>query len=212
MFLSLFFSMNLYELIKKNNFQGFSIALIRRFAFSLLQCLKLLQREKIIHCDLKPVSILYTCSFFTNITGTWYTWQIFLYFYYIKVGFKGSKLYRYVFVMISKFHGHFQTKTKISIQKKKKKNNQHKAVRGVTDTSTYCQWVRNCKPRKTKYHVSTLFLWNIGDNKVGLIFVGVFSGELFYFIILDKLFYHFDYRHDSSTNDLMCRFQLTEQE
>jgi len=52
----LFFSMNLYELIKKNNFQGFSIALIRRFAFSLLQCLKLLHREKIIHCDLKPVS------------------------------------------------------------------------------------------------------------------------------------------------------------
>ncbi|XP_045180231.1 dual specificity tyrosine-phosphorylation-regulated kinase 4-like isoform X2 [Mercenaria mercenaria] len=50
--------MNLYELIKKNNFQGFSIALIRRFAFSLLQCLKLLQREKIIHCDLKPENIL----------------------------------------------------------------------------------------------------------------------------------------------------------
>ncbi|KAK3087855.1 hypothetical protein FSP39_011544, partial [Pinctada imbricata] len=50
--------MNLYELIKKNNFQGFSIALIRRFAFSLLQCLKLLQRERIIHCDLKPENIL----------------------------------------------------------------------------------------------------------------------------------------------------------
>jgi len=47
--------MNLYELIKKNNFQGFSIALIRRFAYALLQCLKLLQRERIIHCDLKPV-------------------------------------------------------------------------------------------------------------------------------------------------------------
>ncbi|GFO38506.1 dual specificity tyrosine-phosphorylation-regulated kinase 4 [Plakobranchus ocellatus] len=50
--------MNLYELIKKNNFQGFSIALIRRFAFSLLQCLKVLHREKIIHCDLKPENIL----------------------------------------------------------------------------------------------------------------------------------------------------------
>lgn len=49
--------MNLYELIKKNNFQGFSIALIRRFAYALLQCLKLLVREKIIHCDLKPVSL-----------------------------------------------------------------------------------------------------------------------------------------------------------
>merc|ERR1719422_2765739 len=50
--------MNLYELIKKNNFQGFSIALIRRFAFSLLQCLKMIHREKIIHCDLKPENIL----------------------------------------------------------------------------------------------------------------------------------------------------------
>ena len=55
-FLLLFLSMNLYELIKKNNFQGFSIPLIRRFAFSILQCLKVLQKDRIIHCDLKPVS------------------------------------------------------------------------------------------------------------------------------------------------------------
>ncbi|XP_072042568.1 dual specificity tyrosine-phosphorylation-regulated kinase 4-like isoform X2 [Amphiura filiformis] len=50
--------MNLYELIKKNNFQGFSIALIRRFAYALLQCLRMLHRERIIHCDLKPENIL----------------------------------------------------------------------------------------------------------------------------------------------------------
>ncbi|XP_015772059.1 PREDICTED: dual specificity tyrosine-phosphorylation-regulated kinase 4-like isoform X2 [Acropora digitifera] len=50
--------MNLYELIKKNNFQGFSLALIKRFAYSLLQCLRLLHKEKIIHCDLKPENIL----------------------------------------------------------------------------------------------------------------------------------------------------------
>lgn len=50
--------MNLYELIKKNNFQGFSLALIRRFAHSLLQCLRVLYKEKIIHCDLKPENIL----------------------------------------------------------------------------------------------------------------------------------------------------------
>ena len=50
------YRMNLYELIKKNNFQGFSIPLIRRFANAMLQCLKLLQKERIIHCDLKPVS------------------------------------------------------------------------------------------------------------------------------------------------------------
>lgn len=46
---------NLYELIKKNNFQGFSLALIRRFTHALLRCLQMLHREKIIHCDLKPV-------------------------------------------------------------------------------------------------------------------------------------------------------------
>ncbi|XP_077990420.1 dual specificity tyrosine-phosphorylation-regulated kinase 4-like [Glandiceps talaboti] len=50
--------MNLYELIKKNNFQGFSVALIRRFAYALLQCLRLIHKEKIIHCDLKPENIL----------------------------------------------------------------------------------------------------------------------------------------------------------
>lgn len=49
-------SLNLYELIKKNNYQGFSLSLIRRFAVSLIKCLRLLYREKIIHCDLKPVS------------------------------------------------------------------------------------------------------------------------------------------------------------
>ncbi|CAD6227214.1 GSCOCG00006021001-RA-CDS [Cotesia congregata] len=48
-------SLNLYELIKKNNYQGFSLSLIRRFANSLINCLRLLHRENIIHCDLKPV-------------------------------------------------------------------------------------------------------------------------------------------------------------
>ncbi|XP_043517177.1 probable serine/threonine-protein kinase dyrk2 isoform X2 [Frieseomelitta varia] len=51
-------SLNLYELIKKNNYKGFSLSLIRRFANSLVSCLKLLYREKIIHCDLKPENVL----------------------------------------------------------------------------------------------------------------------------------------------------------
>ncbi|XP_026284517.2 dual specificity tyrosine-phosphorylation-regulated kinase 4 isoform X3 [Frankliniella occidentalis] len=51
-------NLNLYELIKKNNYQGFSLSLIRRFAHSLVQCLRLLYRENIIHCDLKPENVL----------------------------------------------------------------------------------------------------------------------------------------------------------
>lgn len=51
-------SLNLYELIKKNNYQGFSLSLIRRFCNSIVKCLRLLYHENIIHCDLKPVSWL----------------------------------------------------------------------------------------------------------------------------------------------------------
>lgn len=51
-------SMNLYELIKKNKFQGFSLQLVRKFAHSILQCLDALYKNKIIHCDLKPENIL----------------------------------------------------------------------------------------------------------------------------------------------------------
>uniref|UniRef100_A0A803V659 dual-specificity kinase n=1 Tax=Ficedula albicollis TaxID=59894 RepID=A0A803V659_FICAL len=46
---------NLYELIKKNNFQGFSLSLIRHFTRCVLRCLQVLYQEKIIHCDLKPL-------------------------------------------------------------------------------------------------------------------------------------------------------------
>ena len=52
------FSINLYEFIKNNNFQGVSLSLIRRFAIQMLQALKFLRDEDIIHCDLKPENIL----------------------------------------------------------------------------------------------------------------------------------------------------------
>lgn len=51
-------SVNLYELIKKNKFQGFSIQLVRRFAYSILRCLEALYANRIIHCDLKPENVL----------------------------------------------------------------------------------------------------------------------------------------------------------
>ncbi|KAJ1960959.1 serine/threonine protein kinase, CMGC, dual-specificity [Dispira parvispora] len=51
-------SMNLYEYIKANGFQGCSLVLIRQFAVQLLRALLLLYRHKVIHCDLKPENIL----------------------------------------------------------------------------------------------------------------------------------------------------------
>lgn len=51
-------NINLYELIRKNKFQGFSLQLVRKFAHSLLQCLEALARHRIIHCDLKPENVL----------------------------------------------------------------------------------------------------------------------------------------------------------
>ncbi|KAI9257670.1 kinase-like domain-containing protein [Sporodiniella umbellata] len=51
-------SINLYEFIKSNDFQGFSISLLKRFTTQILNSLVLLRRHKLIHCDLKPENIL----------------------------------------------------------------------------------------------------------------------------------------------------------
>ena len=50
--------MNLYELIKQNNFQGFGLQYVRELAHSKLQCLVGLFRNSIIHADIKPENIL----------------------------------------------------------------------------------------------------------------------------------------------------------
>eukprot|EP01029_Cantina_marsupialis_P006502 TRINITY_DN1714_c0_g1_i1.p1 TRINITY_DN1714_c0_g1~~TRINITY_DN1714_c0_g1_i1.p1 ORF type:complete len:508 (-),score=120.37 TRINITY_DN1714_c0_g1_i1:440-1963(-) len=52
------YSMNLFEFMKNNNFQGVSLNLIRRFAVQMLTSLRFLAKQKIIHCDLKPENVL----------------------------------------------------------------------------------------------------------------------------------------------------------
>lgn len=51
-------SVNLYEFIKMNSFQGFSLNLIKRFAIQILISLYYLNEHNIVHCDLKPENIL----------------------------------------------------------------------------------------------------------------------------------------------------------
>ncbi|KAI8996029.1 kinase-like domain-containing protein, partial [Gaertneriomyces semiglobifer] len=51
-------SVNLYELIKQNQFRGLSTNLVRIFVKQILDALCLLSRARILHCDLKPENIL----------------------------------------------------------------------------------------------------------------------------------------------------------
>ena len=51
-------SINLYEFIKKNNFQGVSLGLIRRFGIQMLTALRFMRKQRVIHCDMKPENVL----------------------------------------------------------------------------------------------------------------------------------------------------------
>ncbi|KNC97532.1 CMGC/DYRK/YAK protein kinase [Spizellomyces punctatus DAOM BR117] len=51
-------SVNLYELIKQNQFRGLSTNLVRIFIRQVLDALTILNKARIIHCDLKPENIL----------------------------------------------------------------------------------------------------------------------------------------------------------
>jgi serine/threonine protein kinase len=45
---------NLYEWLKAGNFKGVHLGVVKTFSRQILQCLSLLDKLKIIHCDLKP--------------------------------------------------------------------------------------------------------------------------------------------------------------
>lgn len=51
-------SKNLYDVIQMNNYIGFDLSTIKKFATQILFSLLLLKKYKIIHCDLKPENIL----------------------------------------------------------------------------------------------------------------------------------------------------------
>lgn len=51
-------SLNLYDLLKKNESRGIELSLIRRFAIQLLIGLKCIHAKGIIHCDLKPENVV----------------------------------------------------------------------------------------------------------------------------------------------------------
>jgi dual specificity tyrosine-phosphorylation-regulated kinase 2/3/4 len=44
--------------MKKNQFKGFQMNLIRRLIIQILQALRFLAHHQVIHCDLKPENIL----------------------------------------------------------------------------------------------------------------------------------------------------------
>eukprot|EP00191_Tetraselmis_sp_GSL018_P024152 CAMPEP_0177621334 /NCGR_PEP_ID=MMETSP0419_2-20121207/27527_1 /TAXON_ID=582737 /ORGANISM="Tetraselmis sp., Strain GSL018" /LENGTH=475 /DNA_ID=CAMNT_0019121239 /DNA_START=122 /DNA_END=1545 /DNA_ORIENTATION=+ len=51
-------SVNLYELVKHNHFQGLSMNLLKVLMTQILEALVLLRDAQIIHCDLKPENVL----------------------------------------------------------------------------------------------------------------------------------------------------------
>ena len=53
-------SVNLYELIKQNQYRGLGLNLVRVFTGQLLDAMCMLKDARIIHCDLKPENILLT--------------------------------------------------------------------------------------------------------------------------------------------------------
>jgi dual specificity tyrosine-phosphorylation-regulated kinase 2/3/4 len=49
---------DLYSALKKDGFKGFSVDEVRGFTDKIVNCLRMLRRNRIIHCDLKPENII----------------------------------------------------------------------------------------------------------------------------------------------------------
>ena len=60
-------SMNLFELLQQNHFEGLPLNLIKKFTSQILNCLDLSSKLGIIHCDLKPENIMLVSAKTTNI-------------------------------------------------------------------------------------------------------------------------------------------------
>jgi dual specificity tyrosine-phosphorylation-regulated kinase 2/3/4 len=60
-------SINLYDFLKANDFQGLTLSLVKRFAVQLLVALSVTKALDIVHCDLKPENVLLVKSNKSNI-------------------------------------------------------------------------------------------------------------------------------------------------
>ncbi|KAI9340677.1 kinase-like domain-containing protein [Zopfochytrium polystomum] len=49
---------NLYEWLRAGGFRGVHLGVIKRFAVQIIQCMNLLYKHHIVHCDLKPENVL----------------------------------------------------------------------------------------------------------------------------------------------------------
>ncbi|KAJ3187594.1 Dual specificity tyrosine-phosphorylation-regulated kinase, partial [Irineochytrium annulatum] len=49
---------NLYEWLKGGGFRGVHLGVIKKFAVQIVQCMDLLDRNRIVHCDMKPENVL----------------------------------------------------------------------------------------------------------------------------------------------------------
>lgn len=60
-------SINLFQLVHRNNYRGFAPKLVKKFVRCILNCLQFLHKNKISHCDLKPENILLEWPGYTNV-------------------------------------------------------------------------------------------------------------------------------------------------